>query len=1500
MANVVEIILQAKGDEEVSQSFDKLSRFVQQFNSRIAGMRAQLDALRPSSAALGASLDRVTQPRTVRLDSTDIERMRQRVKDLEASLEPARLQAKIRALQNELRGGGGGGFLGGLNNLNLGSLTGFASSLALLGGAGFIASQGIERLIGTAKSFINQAADAELQTVKFAQSLVNIGQFSQQSIDRMKAFAAGIQEVTTQSDEAVLSAAALLAQIGGLSGPTLERATAAAVQLAAVLGTDLQTAAQQLARAANGSTQGLERLIGQIESGATPAETFANVLARLEQLSGAAEVQANTFSGSVKQLGNQLGELGENKALPYLEALTGALQTAVRWLATYNQLLSFLNARPDEAALDKFSASIDKARFNTAAAKRALDELLQSQTIKTLELVVRGGDIEEARRRIAELRKERDALDQKLATPSTSVGIEGLDAKIAELEAALDTRVRVDTEKAASDLAEFGKQFEQKPLVARVQVDASAIASALAIDASLTVPVSVDAADLQQQVVDPIKKLEEIKANIGLTISKSSVEQLEAQKKSIEERLAKTASDFQAKPSDENLRLARDQAVAIANEFNRLSPIRMQVLVEEKAIDQIGNIRRAIEEAANASRGVTISVVSEEDLQRSRTLQEEFGRTQNALQALIDTGKTPQAATSLNGLLVALAELGRQVPERRNEIEAFAASLRQRFSATIALQLDASAATRQFETTKALLADLSKIEPGKLAEFDTSQLVRGAETVQRAFEAIGPAIDRALTSGDFASATGALFGIDAAIQKIAASADAADLSVLAFLATARDDARQAVAALEPLADAISAASQISTEIRFNLQLGDLEAARRGLRELEAQVARFPTDLRLRLELQQAQDGVADFEASMQQLSETAQVVMQTIQNGLVNVLAVPFESLLDDTKNFHDAMVSAVKNMVDAIIKELLRLAVFKLFGFLLGGIGGGVTSAIGTSPIAPKVSALPPIPVIPPAPAITFEVPPATAVLKAPDVRIPDLGSITIPSPEVLAPPSAVLAIALDPEPLAPIEIAAPQARVVGGLRDITLTPPGVSLAPVGLASPDVVLGGVAPQFLDPPAVTIGTIPGSVLAPPNVSVQELQPISLTPTLGTVAPLPAISPDLRLGPIAQDLRLDPPSVVVDPLPGSILSAPSVTVGALEAIALPAPAVTVGPVQFEGPQAPLPPQIAPVSIAAPDVTVGAPVVHAVVVPPVTIQEPQIRQVRARIQEPTVTVPDAPSVAIPAPNILQPTIEPQRVAVSAPTFDVQDLAPTGFLIDAPTLQVGTPDALAPVPIDVPVVVPSVSLPQVDPARLTIPEPLIETPRVPRVRIAAPAVDAPQRIQVASPRVAVGVPVVSVPRIQAPTVRLAQVSVPRETAPARAAALSLTGREVAPLQPAGRAVTQPSTTIPGARELERTLGRLAQPAPVPTRRAISPPAALEFSRTFRAAQPVSLPGFARPPREEDRGRLSRFFQGASIGGATTNVNITAMDTTDIERSARGGRLAKALSALQRSRRT
>lgn len=204
----------------------------------------------------------------------------------------------------------------------------FAAGVALEGIK--LLGEGLREIIGLIGDGINAAAKEEAAISALSQALASNGVAVKQNVKLAEDFATALEKTTKFSSDTTLNTQALLASLTGLSGQGLNKATQAAADLATVLGTDLETAARQLAKAAQGGDERLAKLGVRFVKGRTDAETFQNVLIGIEkQFGGRAQAAANTFAGALTVTSNAIDNVSKavGKAIIKTPELIAAFQT---------------------------------------------------------------------------------------------------------------------------------------------------------------------------------------------------------------------------------------------------------------------------------------------------------------------------------------------------------------------------------------------------------------------------------------------------------------------------------------------------------------------------------------------------------------------------------------------------------------------------------------------------------------------------------------------------------------------------------------------------------------------------------------------------------------------------------------------------------------------------------------------------------------------------------------------------------------------------------------------------------------------------------------------------------------------------------------------------------------------------------------------------------------------------------------------------------------------
>ena len=334
-------------------------------------------------------------------------------------------------------------------NLRLARSMGLTADEAGRAGAGFLSAH--SQLLGYASaavgvhtltrsiSAVTEASIRQEQALALVENRVSssgaAAGFFTAELARM---AAGLQDVTTFGDEAVLETQSILLTFNNLAGRAFERTLAVTLDLATIMRTDLQSAALRLGKALDDPA----RRIGELaESGITFSAAQEEMIRRLADTNRLAEAQAlildvvegkyqgaaaaarDTLGGALDALGNTWGDLLEvsgettggiqqridalNLALKSVDAqelhddiaavgqvalvVAGVLSVrGVAALALWGGRAAWASARSQALALSATSAAarIDAARFRMVAGSAAAHRY--GRSVRIASTAVRG------------------------------------------------------------------------------------------------------------------------------------------------------------------------------------------------------------------------------------------------------------------------------------------------------------------------------------------------------------------------------------------------------------------------------------------------------------------------------------------------------------------------------------------------------------------------------------------------------------------------------------------------------------------------------------------------------------------------------------------------------------------------------------------------------------------------------------------------------------------------------------------------------------------------------------------------------------------------------------------------------------------------------------------------------------------------------------------------------------------------------------------------------
>lgn len=199
-----------------------------------------------------------------------------------------------------------------------GKLSGIADALrsdfGRMTGAFAAAQVGVSAVIGA----FNQAAAAVqamnaevIDAERVASKLIAVFDGAEGAAARLTAQAEALAGSTVFFDDDAIKSAAAALRAFDLTEQEISRLLPAAVNLATVFGTDLDSAAQKLALGLNGSTRGLREFGIVVKEGADRSDVFAQILERGEKAAkGAADAQGG-LRGATEGLRKAQGEFNQ-------------------------------------------------------------------------------------------------------------------------------------------------------------------------------------------------------------------------------------------------------------------------------------------------------------------------------------------------------------------------------------------------------------------------------------------------------------------------------------------------------------------------------------------------------------------------------------------------------------------------------------------------------------------------------------------------------------------------------------------------------------------------------------------------------------------------------------------------------------------------------------------------------------------------------------------------------------------------------------------------------------------------------------------------------------------------------------------------------------------------------------------------------------------------------------------------------------------------------------
>lgn len=310
-----------------------------------------------------------------------------------------------------------------------------------------------------AREVIAAAARQEQAVNNLNASLRRIGEFSQEASQDLQNFASGLQSVTKFGDEAVLEQLAFAQSLGATAEQSKE-IVAAAADLSAALGIDLNSATRNIARTLGGFAGELGEVIPELRNLSQEQLRAGEAIDLLAgKFQGFASQEVQTFSGAISQLSNSFGDLLES--LGSIGTESGVVIGFIKDLSSgFSGLASTIrNAFAGEDPLKETEESIARLEKQIADVRQSISSAGQEQGF--LASIFGGADVDALNARLSQLttrleqqKKVRDDLvqSQKESVATTRAQV----AQVGVFEQALKN-LKFSQEEAAMATQTFGE-----------------------------------------------------------------------------------------------------------------------------------------------------------------------------------------------------------------------------------------------------------------------------------------------------------------------------------------------------------------------------------------------------------------------------------------------------------------------------------------------------------------------------------------------------------------------------------------------------------------------------------------------------------------------------------------------------------------------------------------------------------------------------------------------------------------------------------------------------------------------------------------------------------------------------------------------------------------------------------------------------------------------------------------------------------------------------------
>ena len=270
------------------------------------------------------------------------------------------------------------------------------ASLSAMGGKVMGAVAALAGLVAGMKKVVGLAMEQEKAEVRLAGVVKATGSAAGYTSQQLYDMAAAFQKTTSMGDEMVMGGQAILLTFKNIRGEAFERTMKSALDMAAVMGTDVKAAALQLGKALNDPKTGLtmltrvgivftdeqKKVILALQETGDVAGAQAVILAEIEsQMGGVAEALGETFSGSIAKAGAAMGDLGEQIGF-YLAPALRILADGIVVVAekTQAEIKALSGLRDTIQASVQAEIALDKAVRDGTISRARANELINKAT----------------------------------------------------------------------------------------------------------------------------------------------------------------------------------------------------------------------------------------------------------------------------------------------------------------------------------------------------------------------------------------------------------------------------------------------------------------------------------------------------------------------------------------------------------------------------------------------------------------------------------------------------------------------------------------------------------------------------------------------------------------------------------------------------------------------------------------------------------------------------------------------------------------------------------------------------------------------------------------------------------------------------------------------------------------------------------------------------------------------------------------------------------------